>query len=341
MNQKVLHPDPNKKVEVLTRPKRTWGEKFRLFLRLFAFSSAGLRDAITHNCVGKYYEHKKYFNTQFKKDDQGPFKQYLSVVAIMKDEGRYIAEWIEFHKLVGVEKFYIYDNESTDITEEVLAPYIAKGEVVHIPWPGRRVQNKAYNDALAKYKMESRWIAYIDADEFIVPIAKPTIPEILKDYENEVAFSMHWMIYGDNGHKTYEPGLVIERFKAHAEKPDEYMKTIVNPRAAFAMENHHGCFIGNLAAVNENRHRVRTHSKELAAKTIRINHYWGKSWEEYNMKRVRGRAGSRSGTLPADDSWFSKRNRNEVQDSMMDQYIDIVKANIQKTKAEFKNKEGQ
>lgn len=38
----------------------------------------------------------------------------LSICAIMKDEGPYLVEWLEFHKLVGVEKFYLYDNSSND-----------------------------------------------------------------------------------------------------------------------------------------------------------------------------------------------------------------------------------
>ena len=51
-----------------------------------------------------------------------PYK--LSVVAIMKNEGPYLREWIEYHKLVGVEKFYLYNNGSTDDTVEILSPYV-------------------------------------------------------------------------------------------------------------------------------------------------------------------------------------------------------------------------
>ena len=47
-------------------------------------------------------------------------KVFLSVVAIAKNEAPYIKEWIEYHKLVGVERFYFYDNGSTDNTREVL-----------------------------------------------------------------------------------------------------------------------------------------------------------------------------------------------------------------------------
>jgi hypothetical protein len=42
------------------------------------------------------------------------FKYYLFIGAIIYNEAEYIAEWIEYHLLVGVQKFYIFDNESTD-----------------------------------------------------------------------------------------------------------------------------------------------------------------------------------------------------------------------------------
>ena len=42
------------------------------------------------------------------------YKNKLSFVAIVKNEAPYIVEWIEFHRLVGVDKFYIYDNESSE-----------------------------------------------------------------------------------------------------------------------------------------------------------------------------------------------------------------------------------
>jgi hypothetical protein len=46
---------------------------------------------------------------------------YLAMCAIAKNEGRYLQEWIEYHKLLGVEMFYIYDNESTDNTQSCIA----------------------------------------------------------------------------------------------------------------------------------------------------------------------------------------------------------------------------
>lgn len=85
---------------------------------------------------GKEYEFFPYPRKKFienikiesnvKKD-----KSYISIAAISKNEGPYIKEWIEYHKLVGVDRIYFYDNESQDNTKEVLKPYIEDGTVIY------------------------------------------------------------------------------------------------------------------------------------------------------------------------------------------------------------------
>lgn len=52
------------------------------------------------------------------------FKYDLSVAAIMKFEEPYVAEWVAFHKVCGVQHFYIYDNNAHSTMAEVLKPYI-------------------------------------------------------------------------------------------------------------------------------------------------------------------------------------------------------------------------
>jgi hypothetical protein len=69
---------------------------------------------------------------------------FLAMAAIVKNEGRYLREWIEFHRLMGVEHFYIYDNGSTDNTPEILEPYVRTGLVTATAWPGQVQQLLAY-----------------------------------------------------------------------------------------------------------------------------------------------------------------------------------------------------
>ena len=101
--------------------------------------------------------------------DKNLFLYDLAVVAILKNEGHYLKEWLDYHLLAGVEHFYLYDNDSTDNQAEVVAPYVAAGLVDYIPAPGKAMQMPVYNDAVKKFKFFCRYMAFIDGDEFIYP----------------------------------------------------------------------------------------------------------------------------------------------------------------------------
>ena len=101
--------------------------------------------------------------------DRNLFLHDLAIVAIMKCEGPYIKEWLDYHLLAGVDHFYIYDNESPDNQAEVVAPYVAAGLVDYIPAPGKTMQYVVYNDAFKRFKFYCRYMAFIDGDEFIYP----------------------------------------------------------------------------------------------------------------------------------------------------------------------------
>src|SRR5690242_10611520 len=95
---------------------------------------------------------------------------YLAACAIFfyGNEAPHLREWIEFHRLVGVERFLLYDNGGTDEHLEMLAPYLEDEIVVIHDWPSRQSpQQPAYDDCLARHGPESRWIAFIDVDEFL------------------------------------------------------------------------------------------------------------------------------------------------------------------------------
>jgi Glycosyltransferase family 92 len=56
---------------------------------------------------------------------RGPYT--FSVCTMVRNEARYIEEWVAYHMLMKVDHFYIYNDRGTDNIEEVLAPYIKKG----------------------------------------------------------------------------------------------------------------------------------------------------------------------------------------------------------------------
>lgn len=78
-------------------------------------------------------------------------QRFLTVATMVKNQRRWLREWIEFHHMMGVEHFIIYDNESTDLSIEVVQAYIDEGLVEWIPWPPKEIPPPPYE---ARTKME-------------------------------------------------------------------------------------------------------------------------------------------------------------------------------------------
>lgn len=243
---------------------------------------------------------------------------YLAVCAIAKNEGPYFKEWIEWHQNLGVEKFYIYDNESTDCTKEVLAPYVESGLVEYVDFPGYRKQLAAYDDCLEKHRWDTRWIAFIDLDELIVPIKDKTIPDFLKKLETFAAVEVNWLIYGSGGAKTKSPGTMMERFKCHslpAHSLNRHVKSIVNPRRVFNLIGCHEAarISGDAADSHGNPIKAHFREREPLQDVIRINHYAVRSYEEFLEKQMRGRASGSNRTVKT--TYFKKYDLNDVKEN--------------------------
>ncbi|MBR1421280.1 MAG: glycosyltransferase family 2 protein [Selenomonadaceae bacterium] len=99
------------------------------------------------------------------------FENEIALVVCVKNESPYIGEWLEYHHQIGVDKFYIYDNDSEDRAElqKILAPWIESNIVEYSEIPGSVVQITSYMDALEKHRFDCRYMGFLDADEFIVP----------------------------------------------------------------------------------------------------------------------------------------------------------------------------
>jgi hypothetical protein len=258
-------------------------------------------------------------------------KPYLSVCAIFRDEADYLREWIEFHRLVGVERFFLYDNLSEDHFEEVLAPYIAEGTVVLETWPILPGLSRAYDHCLAEHGDASRWIAFIDLDEFLFsPTGRP-VSELLTEYEGAPGVGANWAVFGTSGHRTQPAGLVIENYlhrRRDGAPRHQMIKSIVDPsRTERSMSPHHfryrdGC------AVDENKNPIdtppRAKSKEVSFSLLRVNHYWTKSTTEWTRKLARQDAWL--GTLRQNYERSALSDLERLEQSFNQQYDDTITA---------------
>jgi hypothetical protein len=304
-----------------------------------------LRRVICRGELGKYAAGYR----QFKKDRKlgaGDFPAYLSIAAIVKNETAYIGEWIEYHRLMGAQKFHIYDNESSDNLREFLEPYIAGGIVSYIFFPGKRRQVAAYNDAVRRYRYASFWLAFIDIDEFLVPLKSPDIAAFLRGFEDVPGIEVNQVLYGSGGQRTKTAGLVTERFKDHSpyDHPvNQGVKSIVNPRHVFCMSSAHIAeYFGGARSVDTRKNKNISASLDRPAlhDALRINHYGSKSLEEFTSRIDLGRASS-PGKLPVEE--FFRRDHNEIKnDTIMDPFIPLIKERLEKKGNEvFSSRNGQ
>ena len=236
--------------------------------------------------------------------DKNLFMYDLAVVAIMKNEGPYIKEWLDYHLLAGVNHFYIYDNESPDNQKEVLQPYIKAGVVTYIFYPGKARQYEAYFDAIQNYRFFCRYMAFIDGDEFIFPQNNKNIvevlDEILSDKREFAGLAVNWHQFGSNFQEKadYSRG-VLERFTRRASDKNindasALVKLIANPRRIdYFCNPHFAMTYPGVNVINENGDvRNFYFNSPPTVEKIVINHYGQKSREEYEKKVSRGAADS-------------------------------------------------
>lgn len=221
----------------------------------------------------------------------------LSIATVFQNDAPYLKEWIEFHRLVGVEHFWLYNNESDDNYQEVLAPYIEGGVVELIDWPGKSadrliwndIQCRAFMDAIGRAKGVSNWVAFIDTDEFLFALHEDSLPRFLRDYKKFAAVTANWQGFGTSHvRKLPEGALLIEELTLRNPPNDEWnrhVKSIVNPLYVTGCKNpHYFFFRDNATQVTAKKVPFSgPFSPTTDASLIRVNHYWFRD-EEYLYK---------------------------------------------------------
>lgn len=238
-------------------------------------------------------------------------KQYqVTACLLIKDEGRYLAEWLAWHIGIGIEHFYIYDNGSeVPVSQSVPAEFADKVTVVDFPPPHQSTQREAYADCLAQFGRETEWMAFLDTDEFLRVVDGSSIQTFLADYPEADAVLAKWVVYDANGQMedTGEP--VRERFTQVTDLYPYEMpqcKSIVRAGRVVTMGAHGPIATQHsLWVVNENHERVRQGAGELPAEKIVVDHYFTRSYAEWQEKMARG---SCDPDYSREEGWFVRIN---------------------------------
>ena len=261
---------------------------------------------------------------------------YLTIACIAKNEPpQDLEEFINHHRAVGVEHIYIYDNESAIPIRLTHAKYIEAGHITVIDWPGRGKQMPAYTDALKRFGTTSRWMAWVDSDEFLNPKEPHTsVPEVLQWYEAFAGLAVSWVLFGSGGLIQRPPGLLTELFTS-ATQLDHYenthCKVIVQPaRTLMAGSNPHYAIYkpgDNNVAVSTDYQIVPNAWNKNITDTLQLNHYFLKTRQDFEKKILKGRADVADPKIPGrrieDFDYFD--SLYDHQDTTIQRFISTTK----------------
>jgi hypothetical protein len=269
-----------------------------------------------------------------------PPKRYLTVCAIAKDELD-IEEWVAYHIAVGVDHIQIYDNESAVPIRRVLRKWIMAEKVTVEIAKGVKIQNRLYTRFLSK--SESRWVACIDIDEYLVPLKTDDVKDVLRGFEGYAGLGVFWKVFGSNGHVNRPQSLVMEAYtRTTVGWFDTYLrrnhwpqyKTLVQPRYAKWFRDPHRCKYGEGCAVNDAGVAIPRHGPPHGPPSntlIQINHYIGKSLEDFRLKQARKGAMCNK-PRPFKQWHYWERNCNAVEDRTALRFLPKVKALLEQMK---------
>lgn len=265
----------------------------------------------------------------------------LAICAMFQNEAPYIKEWIEYHRLVGVEHFYLFNNLSTDNFKAILEPYMKAGIVDLYDWPYPsgslqeylKVQYRAYNTMISLTRTKVKWLAIIDLDEFIVPHEGNDLKKILKNYEKYGAVCINWQCFGTSDVNVIPANkLMIETLlrRAPVDFPRNLcVKSIIRPQAVErCLDSHSMKFYPGFYQVTTNKKSfIGMYSPSVLVDKIQINHYWTRDEHHYlNVK------------LPRLDKWSPNNARhdwsttikkfNEETDSKILRFVPALRAKM-------------
>eukprot|EP00892_Ulva_mutabilis_P003507 jgi/Ulvmu1/1528/UM011_0258.1 len=136
----------------------------------------------------------------------------IAICSVMKAErAQDVKEFIDYHRWVGVDSFYLRENGENCSIAEDLKPYQDAGvlDLDVLPGPKHPTQTNWYNACAIKASKKHSWVAFIDLDEFMIILKKQqavvergALKEMLRaGFRYTSAVSMQWVLFGSGGHK--------------------------------------------------------------------------------------------------------------------------------------------
>lgn len=259
----------------------------------------------------------------------------IATMLCQRNNARHLVEYFAWYRLMGVDTFIVYDHMSTDNSWELIQKMSKYYDIRCWQVPGRNATRDSFWHTVQNFRNsgEFDWILSADADEFYLPTHKNNIKEVLEGYMDKrlTCLGIYWLMFGNNGHIDWEPGLVTECYTKRSplkHQLNHHVKPIIRcgPEAGEIYDWGDGhVYHSQYGTFDLDGIQVPTGlnypADSITHEGLRINHYWTKSWEYFKtVKQVNGYKSDRpegfSGENIEDSFWHSQ-NFNDEEDTLI------------------------
>lgn len=219
----------------------------------------------------------------------------MCICTMVRNQGRFIREWVMYHARIGVQRWFIYDNNSEDDTDDVIESLAGSDYNIsrHL-WPWIKTQEAGFAHCAMRARDACEWVGFIDVDEFFHLPTGLFLDDILRNESRprnvaELRVSCH--SFGPSGLKHAPRQGVMAGYTCRLAAPERH-KSIVRPEAL------------NSTLINVVHHFHLRRGFDFAnvdRGAMVINHYKYQVWEVFKEKFYR-----RVATYVAD--WKEEQN---------------------------------
>jgi hypothetical protein len=236
----------------------------------------------------------------------------LAICVCVRNEEDFIAEFIQWHRLLGVGHFYVYNDESTDRTQDILEKFSKDAvTIINTQWQnigvvqiGQSVQMNAFTDCARNYGHKHAWLGFLDADEFVQPMdGGLCLFPFLQGMQEGKASSvqLNWatgvnsnLSFNSAGEKT-----LVEQIGFDG-APNMHSKSFCRPECIDSITNPHLCNLKATPGTSCKAESINTDGKVIsrgdgmmaqlqpAMSRFRILHYFVRPFQGWLRKKMRG-----------------------------------------------------
>lgn len=245
----------------------------------------------------------------------------VALALFVKNEANNIAHWVAWHLSLGFDRLYIYDDNSSDGTYDILESCSNLYDIVltrtkHITEETNFFfrQRDCFFDAAKKATGNFSWIGFLDGDEYLSLEKDNDVKSFFRDFDNFSGIALNWKIYGSSDRvlKTKIP--VYQAYNHHSTKDlndNTLVKSFVRPeKLAYSYSDPHKFVLDNGVYADSLGQEVNWNGscKNIEWSRAWVNHYICRSLEDY-IGRIQRRAGA---DLADSNVYWNHFNKNDI-----------------------------